>query len=205
MLPVPTRRGGKHCVTATRAVALENCRHFATPATVAQRNDVWETSGGEIPYWWSFRSTQCLWLVEANFQPIRSTTQIGLVTRHQYGISPLLVSQMSFRWETVGGVRAKCQLFSQATARAGVTQCSPPPQMRTGSIASWLRSNGCKGDYLYTKWLVFISLFLTYFFFFVYILFVFSFFMRLNGTVKYFRWDAFSWYFVLQVTAACIT
>ena len=49
---------------------------------------------------------------EANFQPIRSTTPIWVVTRHQYGIS-VLVSQMSFRGETSGG-EAKCRLFSQA-------------------------------------------------------------------------------------------
>ena len=48
---------------------------------------------------------------EANFQPIRSTTQIWVVTRHQYGISAL-VSQTSFREETSGG-EAKCRLFSQ--------------------------------------------------------------------------------------------
>ena len=34
------------------------------------------------------------------FQPIRSTTQIWVVIRHQYGISP----QTSFRGETSGGV-----------------------------------------------------------------------------------------------------
>ena len=45
-------------------------------------------------------------------QPIRATTQIWAVTRHQYGISAL-VSQMSFRGETSGDV-AKCGLFSQA-------------------------------------------------------------------------------------------
>ena len=45
-------------------------------------------------------------------QPIRSTTQIWVVTRHQYGISAL-VSQKSFGLETSGGV-AKCRLFSQA-------------------------------------------------------------------------------------------
>ena len=43
-------------------------------------------------------------------QPIRSTTQIWVVTRHQYGISAL-VSQTSFRAETSGCV-AKCRLFS---------------------------------------------------------------------------------------------
>ena len=47
-------------------------------------------------------------------RPIRSTTQIWVVTRHQYGISAH-VSQMSFRGETRGGI-AKCRLFSQAKA-----------------------------------------------------------------------------------------
>ena len=45
-------------------------------------------------------------------KPIRSTTQIWAVTRHQYGISTL-VSQTSFRGKT-RGVVAKCQLFSEA-------------------------------------------------------------------------------------------
>ena len=46
-------------------------------------------------------------------RPIRSTTQIWVVTCHQYGISAL-VSQMSFGGETSGSV-AKCRLFFQAT------------------------------------------------------------------------------------------
>ena len=51
-------------------------------------------------------------------QAIRRTTQIWVVTRHQYGISAL-VSKTSFGGETSGGV-AKCRLFSQATVtRAG--------------------------------------------------------------------------------------
>ena len=45
-------------------------------------------------------------------RPIRSTAQIWVVTRHQYGIS-VLVSQTSFGGETSGSV-AKCRLFSQA-------------------------------------------------------------------------------------------
>ena len=45
-------------------------------------------------------------------QPIRSTTQIWEVTRHQNGISAL-VSQTSFGGETSGNV-AKCRLFSLA-------------------------------------------------------------------------------------------
>ena len=42
-------------------------------------------------------------------QPIRSTTQTWLVTRHQYGFSAL-VSQTSIRKKTSGGV-AKCRCF----------------------------------------------------------------------------------------------
>ena len=53
---------------------------------------------------------------EICFSPIRSTTQIWVVTRHLYGISAL-VSQKSFRGETSGGV-AKCRLLSQAMAHA---------------------------------------------------------------------------------------
>ena len=45
-------------------------------------------------------------------RPIRSTSQIWVVTHHQYGISAL-ISQASIRGETVGGV-AKCRQFSQA-------------------------------------------------------------------------------------------
>ena len=48
-------------------------------------------------------------------QPIRSTTQIWVVTRHRYGISAH-DSQEGFRGETSGGV-AKCRLFSQATLK----------------------------------------------------------------------------------------
>ena len=46
-------------------------------------------------------------------EPTRSTTQIWVVTRHQYGIS-VLVSQTSFDGETNGSV-VKCQLFSHAS------------------------------------------------------------------------------------------
>ena len=46
-------------------------------------------------------------------QPIRSTIQIWVVKRHQYGISAL-ISQRLFCRETSGGV-ARCRLFSQDT------------------------------------------------------------------------------------------
>ena len=52
------------------------------------------------------------WTSETNFHPIRSTTQIWLVWRHQYEISAL-VSQTSLRWETLCGVR-KGRLFFKA-------------------------------------------------------------------------------------------
>ena len=39
---------------------------------------------------------------EENFQPIRSTHQIWVVTRHQYGISAL-ISQKLLRWEISSG------------------------------------------------------------------------------------------------------
>ena len=54
------------------------------------------------------------WLKQIFFatRPIRSTTQIWVVTRHQYGISAL-VSQTSFRGETSGSV-PNCRLFSHA-------------------------------------------------------------------------------------------
>ena len=48
-----------------------------------------------------------------SFQPIRSTTSIWVVTRHQHGISAL-VTQTSF-CEGSNGDLAKCRLFSQPT------------------------------------------------------------------------------------------
>ena len=63
--------------------------------------------------------------VEANFSSgtikIRSTTQIWVVTRHQYGISAF-VSQTSFHGDTRGDV-AKCRLFSQDLRHSQFYQC----------------------------------------------------------------------------------
>ena len=70
----------------------------------------------EERYWW--RVTNQIWIVlligYINQNPIRSTTQLWVVTRHQYGISAL-ISQTSFRGDTSGDV-VKCRLFSQATS-----------------------------------------------------------------------------------------
>ena len=63
------------------------------------------------------RSGSAFWLVEANFQPIRPTTQIWVVKGHQYGIF-VLISQTSFCMETSCGL-VKCRLFSQAVIRKG--------------------------------------------------------------------------------------
>ena len=87
-------------------LAWESSRHVATLPLVSSRNDVWETSA-EIPY---------CWLVTSHmgnlFKPIRSTTQIWAVMRHQCGISAL-ISQTSFGGETRSSI-TKCRLFSQA-------------------------------------------------------------------------------------------
>ena len=95
-------------------------RHLAWEFVVSPTNDVWETIAG-IPYRW--RVTTQIWVVlligwnkfptRRDQSELRSTTQIWVVTRHQYGISAL-VSQMSFVGQTSGSV-AKCRLFSQAT------------------------------------------------------------------------------------------
>ena len=57
-------------------------------------------------------ASDCLNQISQASRPIRSTSHIWGVTRHQYGISAL-VSQTSFGGETSGGV-AKFRLFSQA-------------------------------------------------------------------------------------------
>ena len=70
-------------------------------------------------------SSNWLTLVFLATQPIRSATQIWVVTGHQYGISSL-VSETSSRGETSGGV-AKCQLFSQIKR----VKCPVPTGQRT--------------------------------------------------------------------------
>ena len=60
-------------------------------------------------------------LVEANFEPIRPTTQIWVEKGHQYGIF-VLISQTSFHRETSCDL-VKCWLFSQAVIRKGGNDC----------------------------------------------------------------------------------
>ena len=93
------------------STAWENSQRFKTPPLLFPRNDVWETSA-KIPYWWR-DTTQIGWATrETCFNQSENTTQIWVVTRHQYGITAL-VPQTSFPVQTRGGV-AKCRLFSQA-------------------------------------------------------------------------------------------
>ena len=70
------------------------------------RNDVWTTRP---------RCGKCFWLAEANFQPIRSTTQnlVVINVHHQYGIS-VVICQTSLCRETVSDVTV-CRLVTQAT------------------------------------------------------------------------------------------
>ena len=72
-------------------------------------DDVSLVRSGYYAYYASDRS----WREGNLLQPIKSTTQTWLVTRHQYGIL-VIVSQTSFRGGISRGV-AKCRLFSQAT------------------------------------------------------------------------------------------
>ena len=98
-------------------LAWENRRCFVTPPTVCPRNDAWEISQAA--------------------RPIRNTIQIWVVTRHQYGISAL-VSQTSFRGETVGG-GVECCLFSQANSPRISKRYSKliPSERRYYLIYSW--------------------------------------------------------------------
>ena len=62
--------------------------------------------------YYAYYASDCSWREGNLLQPIKSTTQTWLVTRHQYGILAI-VSQTSFRGGISRGV-AKCRLFSQA-------------------------------------------------------------------------------------------
>ena len=70
-------------------------------------------------------------------RPIRSTTQIWVVTRHQYGLSEL-VSQTLFGGETSGSV-AKCRLFSQTRRREAITVFFRAPYFEL--LSCWQASN----------------------------------------------------------------
>ena len=88
-------------------LAWANSGHLETLPLVSPRNDVCETSAETSR--------------AALLQPIKSITQIWVVTRHQnviYSAISALVSQASFPRETREGV-VKCRLFSKATVHPG--------------------------------------------------------------------------------------
>ena len=64
--------------------------------------------------------------MEVNFQPIRSTIHIWVVSSEQYEIFAL-VPQTLFRGETVGAA-GKCRLFSQALPQADGPSSNPSKQ-----------------------------------------------------------------------------
>ena len=82
--------------------------------------------------------------VENLIQQIRSTTQIWVVTCHQYGISAL-VYQASFGAETTAGSIDKCRLFSQAiTSLNLITKLHPVTHVQRP--AKYLHHAQCSGS-----------------------------------------------------------
>ena len=98
------------------------------------------------------RSGLGYWLIvlrEKFVQPIRSSSQIWVVMRHQYGISDVF-AQKSFHRET-SGVVIKCQLFSLAllySVQKKITSCKwmagfwvmPPPTTSPDKFSNTARS-----------------------------------------------------------------
>ena len=88
-------------------LARENSRHLATLSLVSPPNDVWELNERRnsilMTHHYPDLASTSDWSCRVRnlLQPIRSTTQIWVVMRHQYGIS-LLISQTSFGGETSG-------------------------------------------------------------------------------------------------------
>ena len=80
---------------------------FATTPLVFPRIDVWETTAESfilMTYHYQALGSASDWLKQIYLaaRPIKSPTQIWVMTRHQYGISAL-VRRMSFRGETSCG------------------------------------------------------------------------------------------------------
>ena len=110
-----------HDWSAVTNLAWENSQHLATLPLVFTPNDVWETSV-EIPYWW------------------RVTTQIWVMTHHQYGISAF-VSQTSFGGETTQAIENSKRISSHPLSSLGAQNkdTSAAPQTLLTVIRSRLR------------------------------------------------------------------
>ena len=121
-------------LTAT-SLAWENSWHLATRPLVSRatkwrlRNERWNSilMTRHCPDLGSASD----WLNQISHaaRPIRSPTQIWVVTRRQYRIFAL-VSQTSFGGKTSGSV-AKCRLFSQSTT-----------SLQSSTTAAFFRSGG---------------------------------------------------------------
>jgi len=96
-------------------ISIRKKPKFATTSLVSPRNDVWArnkciNSILMTCHYPNLGSAQwCFWVVDNSLHPITNTTQIWVVTRHQYGISAL-EPQTSFPGKSSGGI-AKCRLF----------------------------------------------------------------------------------------------
>ena len=105
LIGLSLKQTGAHQCAASKQSLVLKFRSFIThrlrkqptfrDATPAQK---FHTDDVSLPW-----SEWYFWLVKILFQPIRSTTQIRVVTRHQYGISAL-VPQTSFQGETISSV-----------------------------------------------------------------------------------------------------
>ena len=81
------------------------------PNPLSEQADKFHTHDASLPRWGCASDWSCH---ERNLlHPLRRTTQIWVLTRHQYEISAR-VSLTSFRRETGSGV-TKCRLFTQVT------------------------------------------------------------------------------------------
>ena len=103
-------------------------------------------------------------MVEPKFpatRPSKSTKQIWVVRRHQYGISAL-VSQTSFGGKTSSGSVAKCWLFSQANHQLSSRWYVAAQPGNTNRFVSlilceqsknieWLRVNEVSGQFFSQK------------------------------------------------------
>ena len=102
------------------------------------------TSEERAPKFHTDATCDSLVIAENLLHPIRSTTQIRIVTRHQYRTSAL-VPQTSFRGGTSGGI-AKYRLFSQALSPTGRNN-----KPKLNSFFFFLFSLTCSGNIICTK------------------------------------------------------
>ena len=99
----------------TSNIGWANSPHFCEATTgFLSKCRLWNARRNSVLTTRHYPDLSCASVAENLLQPIRSTTQIWVVTRHQYGMSAL-VSQTSFRGETRGSV-VKYRLFSHATS-----------------------------------------------------------------------------------------